>query len=66
MKRNNSYQILREILRIYKAHKSGQGISWGELAFLQDNQGVIKSTFPGDVELLELAGISEKEATTCN
>lgn len=59
MKKDNSYQILREILRIYKAHKSGQGISWGELAFLQDNQDVIKSTFPGDMELLELAGIPE-------
>ena len=59
MKKDNSYQILREILRIYKAHMSGQGISWGELAFLQDNQDVIKSTFPGDMELLELAGIPE-------
>lgn len=59
MKKGYSYQVLREILRIYKAHKSGQGISWGELAFLQDNQDVIKSTFPGNMELLELAGIPE-------
>ena len=59
MKKDNSYQILREILRIYKAHKSGQGISWGELAFLQDNQDVIKSTFPGDMALLAFAGTPE-------
>lgn len=59
MKKGYSYQVLREILRIYKAHKSGQGISWGELAFLQDNQDVIKSTFPGNMELLELAGTPE-------
>lgn len=54
-------QAIKQIKQIYDAHKSGAGICWGDLAFLQDNHALIKSSFVGEIGLYELAGIPESE-----
>lgn len=56
--------MIQTIKRIYNAFKRGKGISWGELAILQDNHALIKKNFPDDCDLWQLAGIDEQEWNT--
>lgn len=47
--------------RIIKSIENDQSISYGELAFLQNNQKFIKKNYPDNLTLCEWAGIEEND-----
>lgn len=53
---------VHERLEYLRGEIRAERISWGELAELQDHAGHIE---PDDVELLEWAGVPEREPEVC-
>ena len=53
--------LYKELRHISDLIHSGKGISYGDIAFLNENQTEIKEYFPDDIELWQWAGIDESE-----
>lgn len=53
--------LFKELRYISDLLHNGEGISYGEIAFLNDNRTAIKELFPDDIELWQWAGIDESE-----
>lgn len=54
-------EIRNELERIANEVREGNDISWGEVAYLQNHQDIIKKYYPNDVEFWQIAGIPEEE-----
>ena len=53
--------LFKELRHISDLLHKGEGISYEDIAFLQENQTEVKKLFPDDVELWQWAGIDESE-----
>lgn len=54
-------EIRNELERIANEVREGNDISWGEIAYLQNHQDIIKKYYPNDIEFWQIAGIPEEE-----
>lgn len=53
--------LYKELRHISDLLHNGEGISYEDIAFLNENRAAIKKLFPDDIELWQWAGIDESE-----